>query len=99
LISLRREKVCPQCESRKLWFISRVVVPVHDMHHMRQTPVPLAVTAEAGFASIRHQGEFEAFICAGCGWTEWYATGIDKLTENPEAGVHFIDNEPKAGLR
>jgi hypothetical protein len=103
LTSLKRDKVCPQCEHRKLWHVEKVLLPEIDSSTVRNVlgnrPAPLPVIAEATWSGVRTTGQFEAFICAGCGWTEWYATGLAELKENPAAGVHFVDAEPKAGLR
>ena len=99
MTSLKRDKVCPQCEHRKFWFVAKVQIPTRDHETLAKSAVPMAVAVEARWTGVRHQGEFEAFICEKCGWTEWYATGLAHLKENPEAGLHFIDAEPKAGLR
>ena len=89
-MSLKRDRVCPQCESRKLWHIERVSV-------FPNMPMPVAM--EARFAGPRPKGSFQAHICAACGFTEWYATGLDELKPDPGAGVYYIDDEPKVGLR
>jgi predicted nucleic-acid-binding Zn-ribbon protein len=93
-VSLKRDKVCPQCESRKLWHIERVEIPGPSLHKR-----PLPVVYEVTTWSTHLHGAFETFICARCGFTEWYATGLDELKADPTAGVYYIDDEPKAGLR
>ena len=76
-MSLKRDKICPQCEGRKVWWVEE----------------SLAVGDVA-----QGQVSYEQFICAGCGYVELYARGLE-LQHNPGYGVHLIDNEPKAGLR
>jgi len=36
-------------------------------------------------------GTFETYICKGCGFTEWYAHGLDKLEADPKHGVRLLD--------
>ena len=89
-MSLKREKVCPQCHHRKVWHIAKV-------QDFEAKELPIAV--DVRWSGAHHHGGFETFICAGCGWTEWYAIELNELREDPSNGVHLIDNEPKAGLR
>jgi RNase P subunit RPR2 len=76
-MSLKRDKICPQCESRKVWWIEE----------------SSAITEVA-----QGRGSYEQFICAQCGFVEWYAR-VNDLQNNPGYGVQLIDDEPKAGLR
>jgi hypothetical protein len=70
-------------------------------HHgtLKNEGAPMAVAVEAKWTGLDGHGAFEAFICGACGFTEWYAIGLDELKADPNAGVYFIDNEPKVGLR
>ena len=90
-MSLKTDLHCPHCHGQKFWQIMPVRTPTNY-----QLPVTVHGTPLRGFAS---EGYFEAIICAGCRYTEWYAQGIEDLKPDPERGVHFIDNEPQAGLR
>ena len=103
MTSLKRDKVCPQCEHRKLWHVEQVQLPQADFSNIgrgiRNRPALLPISAEGSWRGVHTAGQFEAFICAQCGWTEWYATGLEELKENPSAGLYFVDAEPKAGLR
>jgi hypothetical protein len=98
-MSLKRDKICPQCESRKLWHIEKMRTLSHRHGSISNEGAPMAVQVESRWTGLKPQGQFEAFICNGCGFTEWYATGLDELKANPGEGVYFIDNEPKVGLR
>jgi hypothetical protein len=46
-------------------------------------------------------GHFEVWICAQCGFTEWYAMnanqGFARLAAVPNSGVHWIDTTPQRG--
>jgi len=50
------------------------------------------VRVELRLAHGQGRGTFETLICAGCGYTEWYAIGA--LAEDEKAGVRLIDAEP-----
>jgi predicted nucleic-acid-binding Zn-ribbon protein len=93
---MRKNLVCPKCDGRKFWSIG-------TMHERgdNNAVAPFNVTVESRWAGldVRAAGTFETFICAGCGYTEWYARGLDQLKEDPKNGIYFIDTEPKAGLR
>ncbi len=90
-MSLKRDKICPHCQCRKRWHVERVRL------YPRQ-PLPISLELRFAGASLA-LGGFEALICAECGFTEWYGTGLAELKHDPAAGVYFIDDEPKAGLR
>jgi len=93
---LKKTLQCPKCDSRKLWRIE--TMPDRGQF---DRPHPMAVTVEHGRWRPREiaVGTFETFICAECGYTEWYASGLDKLEAAPDKGVHFIDTTPEGGLR
>lgn len=91
---MRKTLQCPKCDGRKLWRVEAM----RDRGHFNQLH-PLSVVLQQGTWKEKATGWFETFICAGCGYTEWYANGLDGLTEDPKHGVHFIDTEPEAGLR
>jgi hypothetical protein len=99
MTSLKRDKVCPHCEHRKFWFVSPVRVAVRNQDTLGANAPPLGVSVHSSWLGTQHKGEFEAFICAACGFTEWYATDLGRIVENPKDGVYFVDAEPKAGLR
>lgn len=50
-----------------------------------------------------HQGEqywagsIDAWLCAACGYTEFWSHSFEKLSHNPADGVHFIDATPEQG--
>lgn len=45
---------------------------------------------------IEH-GSFAAWICVGCGLTDWFAIGVNdmlsQLARNPQSGVTYVDGE------
>ncbi|GAA3217766.1 hypothetical protein ACFO1B_46125 [Dactylosporangium siamense] len=45
-------------------------------------------------------GRFEVWICAACGYTEWYAHEVNEalawLTQHPHSGVRYYDADAVA---
>jgi len=45
-------------------------------------------------------GYFEAWVCAACGFTEWYAlqayADLARMAQRPDSGVVFLDGEVPA---
>lgn len=62
-------------------------------------PARVAAKVHFGFGRAEAVGALEAFICKACGYTEWYANGLEQLEPDADAGIQLIDNRPKAGLR
>lgn len=93
---MKKTLQCPKCDSRKLWRIETM-----QERGQYDRPAPLGVTmAERRWGKAQESvGKFETFICAGCGYTEWYAHDAAALKADPKNGVHFIDDEPEGGLR
>jgi predicted nucleic-acid-binding Zn-ribbon protein len=93
-MSLKRDLLCPHCECREVWH-------VETMHERGEAaafekPIqPFNVVLQQKFFKLYHGiGTFETYICRRCGFTEWYAHGIDELTPDPENGVRLLRGEP-----
>ena len=92
-MSLKRDLRCPHCECRQLWHIA-------EMHERGEAapfekpiaPLNVRAAADASFSLYNGVGTFETYICKRCGFTEWYARGLDDLKADPEAGVRLIDS-------
>ena len=102
---------CPKCESRKLWRIERYDGGDSSSYggpwrlvHQRQTPPrrpprekwSLWSGYDTGVESYT-TGLVDAYVCAACGYTEFWSHGFEKLEHNPESGIHFIDTTPQQG--
>jgi predicted nucleic-acid-binding Zn-ribbon protein len=101
---MRTTSRCPKCRCGQLFVVEQMAQP-HDGSVNRI--IPLSVTcldtsaAELGLEKNRYRaavGRFEAWICANCGFTEWYAKDVRDVlwrylqqgrTENAE--VRFVD--------
>lgn len=75
---------CPHCETRRLYHIKRVLDrgDSNSEHHF-------SVTTK-GFWSPKPIGRFSCWVCAGCGYTEWYVTDPQTL-EIDEQTIELVD--------
>lgn len=93
---MKNTQTCPKCQSRKLWLIEEV-----RNAESGNAIVAMSVTSVAGTWTPIKAGTFEAWVCVQCGYTEWYAKNANEklweLSNNPQAGVHFIDTSGSQG--
>ena len=85
---MKSSGACPKCACTKIYVVDEVRQPDYEYGNVI---VPLAVTTfamsaeEAGVATGNiHRamvGSFEAWICASCGLTEWYAKNVGEAFE------------------
>jgi predicted nucleic-acid-binding Zn-ribbon protein len=96
---MKKSLTCPKCDGRKILHVETMRLP-HPAPGITSEllPMPIAMHKSA-WSGLKAEGAFETFICHGCGHTEWYALAPETLVANETAGVHLIDNEPKATLR
>jgi predicted nucleic-acid-binding Zn-ribbon protein len=93
---MRTSQQCPKCQSRKLWIIDPVRLPNHEGN-------VVTVPFTAGW--IAHNkieaGRLEAWLCAQCGFVEYYAkdvtTSLEALAKRSTSGVRYLDGSPDAG--
>jgi predicted nucleic-acid-binding Zn-ribbon protein len=104
---MKTTRTCPKCASKKLFVVGVVRQPEPGNP---LNAYPMAVTSErlptgrgGVFASDSEQvsaGLFEAWVCAACGFTEWYARhaneALARMAQHPESGVVFLDGEGPA---
>lgn len=106
---MRTHSRCPKCNGTKLYVCTNHQ-PDDDglnyVHAMTITAVtiPQSQTGSSYGTSFRtHAGTYETWICAACGYTEWYAQDrehmLQKLATIPESGVRIVDGDPKAPYR
>lgn len=85
---MKASHTCPKCASTKLYVVSEVRQPAHDslngVHPMNVTTASCAAS-DLGISDDNSYraaiGSFEAWICAQCGLTEWYAKDVSKALE------------------
>jgi predicted nucleic-acid-binding Zn-ribbon protein len=105
---MRHTLTCPKCSSRKLFYIEQIRYSIGD-RQCQPLPVTSDWTKAAGswFPSQTDAGFFEAWVCAQCGFTEWYAReALEALhemakrygaTDKPQSAVRFVDAEVDKG--
>lgn len=96
---MKNTLACPKCDSRKLWRIERFR---HDSDIAGGRELPVAIFVAEGEGPLgmdlhKRAGRYDAYVCAQCGYSEFWAHGLNELTHRPEDGIHFIDTTPQQG--
>lgn len=91
---------CPKCQSRKLWVVEKAAQPYcngggTNTMRVASANVLSGNTFGLPFETI-NAGTFETWVCAICGFTEWYARdaneALARLASHPwNPGVRYID--------
>jgi hypothetical protein len=68
---------CPGCGGRKLLHATKV------LDRADSVPKTLAVAQKGGFGH-RSIGEFQVYICQGCGLVEWYVPDLSGIVADGE---------------
>ena len=107
---MKHTETCPKCKSTKLFVVDEVQRR-HTAPEATDALMPMTVTAaQIGFRApslfgereeqrFVEAGRYEAWVCAGCGYTEWYATRLEELAVLAGAanGVRVIDRTTEGG--
>ena len=83
---MKATQMCPRCDGEKIWFF-----PVMGERSGEGEIKPISITFEEAQSHHRGLGFFETYICAGCGFTEWYAKGLSGLRPDPNRGVVLLE--------
>ncbi len=83
---------CPKCGGTQFLIIDPVRQKACDADNLAYSASVIALP-QKGWASVVCTGTFRAEVCEQCGFTEWYATGLD-----PHA-VSAILADPASGVR
>jgi hypothetical protein len=96
-MSLKRDLRCPQCEGRLVWHVAQM----HERGEAGAFEKPIqplnVVLHEKFFKLYNGVGYFETYICKRCGFTEWYAHGLDQLEVDASKGVSLLDGNESDG--
>ena len=96
MTSLKRDLCCPHCEGREVWHIDEM----HERGEAAAFEKPIqpfnVVLQEKFFKLYNGIGTFETYICKQCGFTEWYARGLDGLRPDPDDGIQLLRGDPEA---
>lgn len=93
---MRKTHVCPKCSSRRFLVTGEFQVPDQDSSNGVE-PFP-AFTFSISLFQRTLAGGFEVWTCASCGFTEWYATGLERLDISQSQGkVRYFDASAPPG--
>jgi predicted nucleic-acid-binding Zn-ribbon protein len=84
---------CPKCAGKRIWVIEKYRIP-GEAAEGRELPVVPHQAAGSSFmrlARVTPIGSFDLFLCAGCGYSELYASNFRELVADPERGIRLID--------
>jgi predicted nucleic-acid-binding Zn-ribbon protein len=96
---MRTSETCPKCGSRKIY----VVDDVHHAHPEHGYPMrfrvtsarlhPSGVPAPDDHPTWVSAGQWQIYVCARCGYTEWYAHALRELATlaDTTGAVRVID--------
>jgi predicted nucleic-acid-binding Zn-ribbon protein len=99
---MRTTQRCPKCQGTKLYVCENRQPDWHSSSRVR----PLSVTAvelstedtggREGTAFRTHGGTYETWICAACGYTEWYAEDreglLERLSQMANGSVRVVES-------
>jgi predicted nucleic-acid-binding Zn-ribbon protein len=87
---MRTTHVCPKCQGRKLFVVDPVRMPDEDGN---MSTVPFCGGILDG--TKVQVGRVEAWLCAACGYVEYYARDATKMLASmvaqKDANVRYID--------
>ena len=78
---------CPGCGGRKLLHVTKVLDRAHGGARS------LAVAQKGAFRE-RSLGEFQVYICQGCGLVEWYVPDLSGIVADGETVRELDGNAP-----
>ena len=92
--SMRTLLECPHCEGRRLYHVKEVLDRGDG-----NSKQPFSVTTK-GFWATKPIGRFNCWVCAQCGFAEWYIQdprSLDTDVDNVE--IHEVDDEERGPYR
>lgn len=101
---MRAHRACPKCSCRKLFVIGEVKQAEPGSKTSHPVPVTSDTVTEAWWNS-RHikAGRLEAWVCADCGYMEWYAKDANEalayMAQHADTGVVYLDGAAPSGAQ
>jgi hypothetical protein len=100
---------CPKCSGTRLYVcVNHQPDPESsngvNLFRVFTANIPQAASGAKDGTSYRtHVGDYETWICAACGFTEWYARDpehlLQKLSTMKSSGVRVVDSQPQTPFR
>jgi predicted nucleic-acid-binding Zn-ribbon protein len=91
---MRKNLRCPKCQHQEIWHVDTFREQV-DQGDFR--PLPVVATRQGWWRSVAAVGEFEVFICAKCGFAEWYAKELGEIRPDEEGRVRLLSGAADEG--
>jgi predicted nucleic-acid-binding Zn-ribbon protein len=91
---VKRSQICPKCSARRIWVVESFRIPTETAQGVVLPVVHHQQAESSSFFAIGRVtpvGSFDAYVCAGCGYSELYATGFEDLREDHAKGVRLLD--------
>lgn len=90
---MKRSQQCVKCKGRKLWVIEAFRLPGETGEGTALSLVPDQPVGGSrfGLSKAAPVGGFDLWLCAACGYSELWATGVSGLREDPARGVRLVD--------
>ncbi len=96
---MRTSGTCYKCQCRRFWVVNKIGVPDPTTSNTVAT-LPVAAQ-DVGERYRREGGSFEVWVCANCGFTEWYANDaagvLQMLARLPGGAVRWVDATAPGG--
>lgn len=81
---MKRTQICPKCQHRKFLVVRPFQLP-NPKYSNSVFEVPVASAPRKDEPERDSAGQFEAWVCAACGLTEWYAYDLHELLRGAQA--------------
>ena len=80
---MRSTQTCPKCAGKKFAVTPDFLQPHHEFPGNTHPfpPITIALQRESWNKERMTFGRFEVWICVGCGYTEFYAHGIEDIEQ------------------
>jgi len=105
--SVKLNNTCPKCESTRCWVMKQLG---HQQPGSTNDAAPLPVAAFMvpadkkgyfSFSTFVKVGTFEVWVCAQCGFTEWYAVDVnekfDELAQRGDMDIRLVERDNSRG--
>jgi len=100
---MRSTQTCPKCAGKKFALTDEFRQPAGRESSDMTVPFPaIAIEVKPGWVpKLVTSGRFQAWICIGCGYTEFYASGIEgieQIAKEHPGRLRIVDaGPPKQG--
>ncbi|MFO0663988.1 MAG: hypothetical protein U0174_08555 [Polyangiaceae bacterium] len=91
---------CTKCQHGRIWRIEKI--GVKDPQYVNGANVPLQAVGRKTndrFSMSYDAGCIDAYVCAACGFSELYWSGLEGLQPSPPSGVHLLESEQSTPYR